>query len=246
MTIKANDLLTKTQKWYDESYTQEGFKAQRLYPNEELLRFFGRHFFNSTDRENRKQIRVLELGCGSGANLWMISKEGFDTYGIDISESAIHLAQQMLNHWETDAILERGSFDDMPFADDYFDVIVDVFSTNCLVESQFEHCLSEVKRCLKPNGLFFSYTPSVNSDAFKNYGKAELLDPWTLDCVCREGSPFIGQNYPFRFCSEKRYFQLLESVGIKPEYCEKVGRTYHNGKEYFEFLVVSGTNNGKK
>ena len=94
----TDGLLEKTKQWYDASYTAEGFKAQRLYPNEELLRFLGRHFFNSVPKDERKTIRVLELGCGSGANLWMISKEGFDTYGIDISNSAISLASKMLAH----------------------------------------------------------------------------------------------------------------------------------------------------
>lgn len=231
----------KTERWYDESYESEGFKAQRLYPNEELLRFLGRKFFNSTHREERKSIRVLELGCGSGANLWMIAKEGFDTFGIDISKQAIDLAESMLNHWDANATLIKGSFEELPFEDNYFDVIVDVFSTNCLTQAAFENCLQQVARCLKPSGAFFSYTPSSASDAFKNHHPAKLIDSWTLNGVYRETSPFCGQAYPFRFTTPEHYSKLLAENEINVDYIETVGRTYNNLTEYFEFVVVSGT-----
>ncbi|CAH9054247.1 hypothetical protein PSECIP111951_00993 [Pseudoalteromonas holothuriae] len=232
----------ETERWYDESYGSEGFRAQRLYPNEELLRFLGRKFFNGTQREDRKDIRVLELGCGSGANLWMIAKEGFDTYGIDLSQQAISLAESMLIHWDVNATLVKGSFEELPFEDDYFDVIIDVFSTNCLTHSAFTHCLKQVKRCLKPSGAFFSYTPSAASDAFKNHHPAKLIDAWTLNGVFRESSPFSGQAYPFRFIDAEHYQALLQENGIIVDYLETVGRTYNTKKEYFEFIVVSGIN----
>jgi len=70
--------------WYDDSYRSGGFSSQRRYPNEELLRFFGRHYF-LLPPEQRRKIRILEVGCGSGANLWMIAREGFEAHGIDLS-----------------------------------------------------------------------------------------------------------------------------------------------------------------
>jgi ubiquinone/menaquinone biosynthesis C-methylase UbiE len=236
----AADLTAQTQQWYEQSYANDGFKAQRRYPNEELLRFLGRNFFDSATTTERKNIRILELGCGSGANLWMMAREGFDTYGIDLSQGAIDLAGQMLSHWQTQATLVQGSFESLPFDDKYFDVIVDVFSTNCLAQEPFKACLKEVKRCLKPGGKYFSYTPSTACDAFKNHHPAVLIDDWTLNGVLRESSPFSPQNYPFRFCTPAHYQQLLSEVGINTDYLETVGRTYSKQAEYFEFVVISG------
>ncbi|MFT5162231.1 MAG: SAM-dependent methyltransferase [Alteromonadaceae bacterium] len=237
----SQTLTEKTKGWYEQSYQSEGFKAQRLYPNEELLRFLGREFFCCTVRDQRKTIKVLELGCGSGANLWMMAAEGFDTYGIDLSQNAINFAQLMLKQWQCEANLVQGSFESLPFEDNYFDVIVDVFSTNCLVEDAFKQCLAQVSRCLKPSGKYFSYTPSDASDAFKHHGPAVLIDDWTLNGIHRENSPYAPQDYPFRFCSPERYQQLLNDAGIKTDYLETVGRTYREQAEYFEFVTIAGS-----
>lgn len=63
-------------------------RAWGRYPNEELVKFIGKNFFR-IPKEERQNIKILELGCGQGANLWFLAKEGFDVYGIDISPSAI-------------------------------------------------------------------------------------------------------------------------------------------------------------
>lgn len=46
---------------------------------------------------DNKSIKILEIGCGSGANLWMLAKEGFDVYGIDNSVTSLKLAKEHLN-----------------------------------------------------------------------------------------------------------------------------------------------------
>jgi hypothetical protein len=50
-----------THDQYEKDYKERGFRAQRLYPNEELLRFLGRRFFGSTDRKDRRATKVLGL-----------------------------------------------------------------------------------------------------------------------------------------------------------------------------------------
>ena len=62
---------------YQTTYKNDGFRTQRMYPNEEMCRFMGRRYF-STERSERANISILEVGCGSGANLWMLAREGFD------------------------------------------------------------------------------------------------------------------------------------------------------------------------
>lgn len=225
------------QVWNEAAYASQGFAAQRLYPNEELLRFMGRNFFG-IPVEDRKTIKILEAGCGSGANLWMIAREGFDAYGIDYAPSAVHLCQQMLHRWKTTADVQTGNMTAIPHEDGMFDAVLDVFSAYCLTEAKFDAFLSETARVLKPGGKFFSYTPSKRSDAFTNHAPALLIDGSTLNGIHRESSPYSGSDHAFRFISQTEYFAALARHGLTPTYGETVSRTYREGAEYFEFIVV--------
>ncbi len=228
--------------WYQESYSKNGLKAQRFYPNEELLRFLGRRYFD-IEHNDRSSIKVLEIGCGSCANLWMISKEGFSSYGIDISENAITLGKKMMEHWGVSSSLQVASMTKLPHDSEEFDLVIDVFSSYCLNIELFEVCLDEIYRVLKPNGCFFSYTPGKNSDAFRNYYPSVKIDNATIDGIKRKNSPFFGNNYPFRFVDSEEYRNLLESHNFKVEYLETVLRTYNNESEVFEHVVIEGIKN---
>ena len=67
-------------------------------------------FFKLSDQK-KKEIRVLELGCGSGANLWMMAKEGLQVHGLDASSTALKLAKQHIeDKWGISAELKHGIF----------------------------------------------------------------------------------------------------------------------------------------
>lgn len=170
----------------------------------------------------------------------MIAKEGFRVYGIDLSSKAIELGKLMLKKWNVKAELKIGNMCEIQYNDNFFDVNVDIFSSYCLIEKNFKICISEVARTLKSGGKFFSYTPSTNSDAFKNYLPAKKLDDYTLDGIKRKTSPYYKNYYPFRFISPSKYREILEDLGFKVTYLEVVSRTYRNMKEKFEFVTIVG------
>src|ERR1700680_3615300 len=75
------------------------------YPPEELVRFVALNYYSAPDR---KLIRLLEIGCGTGANVWFMAREGFDVCGIDGSVTAIEKARQRLTGERVQAQLEVG------------------------------------------------------------------------------------------------------------------------------------------
>lgn len=226
-----------TMEYYGRTYMTQGFNAQRRYPNEEFCRFMGRNFFE-VPLEKRRDIKILETGCGSGANLWMLAREGFSAYGQDISSESIRLAEAMLKLYGCQASLDIGDMTALPYADECFEAIVDIFSSNCLPRITGKTYLASVFRTLKKNGLFFSYFPAKTSDAFKRHEPATLIDEDTLSGIYRTDSPFAGNHYPFRFMHAEEYEQLLREAGFTVQYCETVSRTYNNGKETFSFITI--------
>jgi len=226
-----------TRQWYEEAYAREGYRAQRNYPNEELLRFMGRHFF-SKDGIDRSAVKVLEVGCGTCANLWMIGREGFDAYGIDLSAEAIELGRLRLAHWGTGAKLEVGSMTELPYEENTFDVIVDVFSSNCLDMNDFQRYLAEAARVTKTGGRMIMYTPTSESDAFKNHAPAEKIDPQTLNGIYRKDSPFHGNYYPFRFSSVEWLKETLNKYGFDVSYAETITRSYNDRSEVFQHVTI--------
>lgn len=229
--------MERTTGFYDHAYRSSGFAAQRMYPNEELLRFFGSYYF-ALAPEARRRLRVLEVGCGSGANLWMIAREGFETHGIDLSREGLSLCEQMLNRWGVSASIKQGDMTVLDYEDGFFDVVVDVFSSYCVPEKPFNQFLDEVARVLKHGGRFFSYHPSKNSDAFRDPGPAMRIDASTLDGIRRPTSPYYPQGYPFRFIDPDDYATMLKNRKFHVLRNERISRTYRDMAEYFEFVSM--------
>ncbi len=97
-----------------------------------------------------KNSKVLDVGCGSGSFLNMLSKQSlFKGYGVDISENMIKNAQisNPTMHFET-ALSEN-----IPFSDDSFDIM-----TTNLSYHHFENVQAfaqEAFRLLKSKGFIY-------------------------------------------------------------------------------------------
>ncbi|MDY6966458.1 MAG: methyltransferase domain-containing protein [Halobacteriota archaeon] len=129
---------------------------------------------------------ILDLGCGPGTlaiTLAQNFKEA-EIYGVDLSEKTLNLARKVIfSLGLNDAIkLERGDIEDLPFPDDFFDVVLSQAVINLVPRKKL--AFEEISRVTKPDGHI------VISDCIK---KAEVEKGSELWSKCITGAPTIDE-----------------------------------------------------
>ena len=218
--------MNRTKKLYDKGFKKFGLSSQRSYPNEELCRFMGRNYFKMPFHK-RKNIKILEVGSGGGGNIRMISKEGFKTFGVDVSDVSVRLLEKSLSKRKLKAKISIGDMTKLKFKDNTFDCIIDIFSSCSLNRKESFLFYKELGRVLKTKGKFFSYFPSKKSTMFKFKNKKAV---YKLD------------NTLMRFLNKNEYIKILSDYNLKTYYSEELTKTYFNGKVKFTFLVFESKN----
>lgn len=217
---------------YDRSYANRAPGAQRRWPNEEFCRFMGRTFLKVPPAQ-RSAIRILEAGCGTGSNLWMVAKEGFDAHGLDFSREGISLTESLLKEMGVHARVSFGDMTQMRYPDAYFDCVFDVLSATCLSDEAHNLFLDCVQRVLRPNGWFFTFTLGKGSTDWKGPGN-----------VMRPGSPTVYHyENPLRYTTVDELTADLRRRQFTVNRAETMSRTYDQGTVVLEVVVLEARRN---
>jgi SAM-dependent methyltransferase len=110
--------------------------------------------------------RVIDFGCGSGANTALLAHRGAHVWAIDISEDLLRLGQRRLavSGRPGEATFIAGSAHDLPFPDNSIDV---VFGIAILHHLDLDLVSREVRRVLKPGGRAIFQEPVRNSPVIR-------------------------------------------------------------------------------
>ena len=123
-------------------------------PQGDTLRFFK---FLSKEQKFRVEGRtVLDLGCGTGRNSNYLADLGNTVIGIEISPTALGVAQAQAQELGVMVDYRRGDIGepyDIPA--ESIDIILDVTASNSLDEQGRAVYLREMDRVLKPGGYIF-------------------------------------------------------------------------------------------
>jgi ubiquinone/menaquinone biosynthesis C-methylase UbiE len=107
----------------------------------------------------RRFDSLLEIGYGAGAVLLTLGQSVNQLHGIDLDADPDEVRPRLAARGLT-ADLRKASVYELPFEDGSFDLAVSFSVFEHLHE--YERALREVKRVLRPNGLFLLGMPAVN------------------------------------------------------------------------------------
>ena len=150
--------------------------------------------------------RVVDFGCGSGANTALLARRGAHVWGIDISEDLLRLGQRRLavSGCDGEATFIAGSAHDMPFPDASIDI---VFGIAILHHLDLDLVSREVHRVLKPGGRAIFQEPVRNSAAIR---AARSLIPYRAPDISPYERPLTDAELerfarPFRSWSARAF-----------------------------------------
>lgn len=208
-------------------------RAWGQYPGEDVIRFVKGRFSQAPDAA---QVRLLEVGCGNGANLWFMAREGFCVHGVDRSETAVRLARERLDRecpgWGgSGGRVQVADLTSLPYPDGFFDAVLDVVAVCYCDFAEAQRAYAEMRRVTKPGGRLFSRMFARGCWGDRT-GQCAGRDMW----LCSEG-PLAGLGAT-RFTDEGDVAELLG--GWEPAAVERASLTMEHGRREIRHLLVEG------
>ena len=118
------------------------------------------------------KAKILEIGCGKGFLLYDFKKilPECQVYGIDISKYAIENSKQ-----EIKSNLKVGNSTELPWSNDYFDLVISINTFHNLYCYELEKSLREMERVGKKNKY-------ICVESYRNEEEKTNLLYWQVTC----------------------------------------------------------------
>jgi len=119
---------------------------------------------------------ILDVGCGGGININRMAEKAKKVYGVDYSIESVKLSREVNRDFVLEGKVEvlEADVQSLPFEDDTFDIVT-AFET-VYFWPNIEKSFGEVKRILKPGGIFMIGMESNGSDNLPMKISKKLID----------------------------------------------------------------------
>ena len=195
------------QRHIKNNYAWEKIHKQNFYskfPDTYTVSIFENRFKN-------KNLKILELGCGSGNNQVYFRKKYYDVTGIDISTNAIKNTKKLLyenkiNNRENLYVMDVLEIHNLKKK---FDIIYDFRTISNLPQNYIKKIFLNIHQIIKPNGFFIFKLYSnkwLKTKTKKNIGKSKNIFLTSFDK--KNLKKIIPNNFKINSINETLYYNL--------------------------------------
>ena len=169
-------------------------------------------YFNNFSSKNKKKIKILELGCGAGANIPLFTKLNVDYYGIDGSKIVINFLKKKYPKLKNNLFVD--DFTKKIPINKKFDLIIDRAAITCNKRSSIIKSITNLQQKLNQKGLFFGidWYSSLSTDFKKG-----VIDEDKNTKKDMKNSIFSNAG-SFHFASKQmmiNYFKKFKIISLK-------------------------------
>lgn len=138
----------EVKNWYNERHIRTKEHSWRPFEAYLLILDYFKEFGIKTGQ------KILDIGYGSGYFLKAAANAGLNTYGVDISEEGMKIAQKT----SPNSKLFVGKGEDLKFEDNFFDHVACIGVLEHFMD--IEKGIKEMKRVIKPGGTLLILVPN--------------------------------------------------------------------------------------
>ena len=160
------EYLKKNSKYWADEYVAENVESH-------VFRVYGRILKPQFGLDGSKKQKVLDFGCGEGANLRFLKAKGFDVYGVDISEWAIAKCKETMpdiaDHFK---VIPEQPDVNADYFGVKFDLVMGIQSFYYLSDTDLDRLLASLNNQMNDEAIFHATMIDTN-DWFWGYAKED-------------------------------------------------------------------------
>jgi SAM-dependent methyltransferase len=153
---------------WDKEYKSQQLLSPSTVPHADVVRFFRwlkKRKKRADEPLDMEQVRLLDLGSGTGRNCLYAAQQGASAIGFEFSPTALALAKKFAAHAEVAVdyrLQDIGT--PYPLPDASIDIVLDITSSNSLSDAGRQVYLRETHRVLSPGGQMLVRALSFEGD----------------------------------------------------------------------------------
>lgn len=198
------------------------------WPSIDVVRFISRKY-----RQNCGQIKVLDFGCGTGANAWFLARKGLNVFAFDVSKTAIEKAKNKMVRENVNIAFDVMNGLHLEYANEMFDCIID---SACIYANTMENIIKAYEECyrvLKWGGVLYSTGNfTINTSGVESGKQVESNTYINI----KEGA-LAGRSLAHFYANAKELEIILKKIGFKNIVIDKTN--YTDNENIIEYYMYS-------